>query len=168
MKSLQHLFASVALVALSGCVYWPHQYLTAPQISGTVTRSGKPLVGQHVQLADVMTQAGDVAPDALKLDAVTDAQGHFSIGPISRKTKTAPVPLFNVRNKTVPWGLKFSNDGQNWHAGWLTDPTLFGDIPKASLTASCDLDQPIKSRVITGDTALVGNARCDLSLPSKK
>jgi hypothetical protein len=168
MRSSQQLFACMVLVLMTGCVYWPHHYLTAPQITGTVTRSGKPLVGQHVQLADVMTQAGDVAPGALKQDVVTDAQGHFSIGPILRSSKTAPVPLFNVRNKTVPWGLKFSNDAHNWHAGWLTDPTLFGDIPKAAINASCDLDTPIKSSVITGDNALVGNGRCNLSLSSKK
>jgi hypothetical protein len=168
MRAVQRLFASVILVALSGCVYWPHHYLTAPRITGTVTRSGKPLVGQHVQLADVMTPSGDVAPGALKQDVLTDEQGHFSIGPLSRTAKTAPVPLFNVRNKTVPWGLKFSNDGQTWHAGWLTDSTLFGDIPKMAIHATCDLDTPIKSSVITGDNALVGNGRCNLSLEPKK
>ncbi|MEP6898435.1 MAG: hypothetical protein ABI870_07890 [Rhodanobacter sp.] len=168
MRSLNRSIACIALIMLTGCVYWPHHYLTAPQITGTVTRSGKPLVGQHVQLADVMTQGGEVAPGALKQDAVTDAQGHFSIGPISRISKTAPVPLFNVQNKTVPWGLKFSADAQTWHVGWLTDSTLFGEIPKVSINATCDLDQPIKSRVVSGDNALVGNGRCDLSLSSKK
>jgi hypothetical protein len=168
MKPLLRWIACLAPIALNGCIYWPHHYLTAPRIDGTVTRSGKPLAGYHVQLADVMTQAGEATPEARKLDAVTDAQGHFSIGPISRTSRTAPVPLFNVRNQTVPWGLTFSNDGQTWEAGWLTDPTMFGDIPKASVNASCDLDAPSKSGVIAGDDAMVGNGRCNLTLESKK
>jgi hypothetical protein len=168
MKLLMRGLLLVLFAALTGCVYWPHHGLTAPTISGTVVRAGKPVAGVHVQLADVMTTSGDVSPKALTQETVTDAQGHFSIGPIRRFEKTAPMPLFNVSNNIVPWGLRMSSDAKTWQAGWLTDATLIGDVPNAPITAACDLAAASKSSVIAGDNAMVGNGPCNLSMPSKK
>ncbi|WP_158882439.1 carboxypeptidase-like regulatory domain-containing protein [Rhodanobacter sp. L36] len=168
MKSLTQGLLLAPFAVLTGCVYWPHHDLTAPTISGTVVRAGKPVVGEHVQLADVMTTSGDVSPSALTQETITDAQGHFSIGPIRRFAKTAPMPLFNVRNNVVPWGLRLSPDARTWQAGWLTDATLIGDVPDAPIIAACDLGAASKSSVITGDNAMVGNGPCNLSMASKK
>jgi hypothetical protein len=167
MKSFGQSLLLALLAGLAGCVFWPHHYLTAPAISGTVIRAGKPVSGEHVQLADVMTTAGDVSPGALTQETVTDAQGHFSIGPIRRFSKTAPMPVFSVRNNVAPWGLRLSSDAKAWHAGWLTDATLFGDVPEAPITATCDPGMDSKSSVIAGDNAMVGNGPCNLSLESK-
>lgn len=168
MKSFPRTLACVAVAALAGCGVLKHKVLTAPQISGTVTRAGVPVAGLHVQLADALDDAGDAVSDAVKDDAVTNAQGHFSVGPLHRKKRTWSVPLFNVAQHTVPWGLRLSKDGQAWQAGWLSDPTLFGEVPKAPISALCELTVHGKSSVIDGDIAIVGNGPCLLQLVQAK
>ena len=167
------LFFSVLMVAtaatLSGCIPIKHHDLVAPQISGTVTRAGVPVTGVHVQLADVFNDSGAPAPTALKDEAVTDEQGHFTVGPLYRVTKKkASVPLVSVDLHTVPWGLRLSADNKTWHAGWLSDPTMLGEVPKAPISAMCDLSVDSKSSAIDGDLAVMGNGPCILQLIEKK
>ncbi|HEY0199372.1 MAG TPA: carboxypeptidase-like regulatory domain-containing protein [Rhodanobacter sp.] len=166
------LFFSALMVAsavvLSGCIPIKHRYLTAPLISGTVTRAGVPVPGVHVQLADVLNDTGVPTSDALKDDAVTDAQGHFTVGPLYRVAKNMKVSVVKVNLKTVPWGLRLSSDSKTWHAGWLSDPTMIGEVPKAPLSAMCDLSVDSKSSVIDGDIQVVGNGPCILQLVEKK
>ena len=169
MKLLTSVLMIAAAAALSGCIPVKHHDLTAPQISGTVTRAGVPVPGVHVQLADVLNDTGVPAPDALKDEAVTDEQGHFTVGPLYRVTKKkAAIPLVSVDLHTVPWGLRLSTDAKTWHAGWLSDPTMLGDVPKAPISALCDLSVDAKSSVIDGDLAIMGNGPCILQLIEKK
>lgn len=169
MKLFSSMLMIATVAALSGCMTVKHRNLTAPQISGTVTRGGVPVQGVHVQLADVLDTTGAPAPTAFKDEAVTDAQGHFTVGPITRETKgKAKVPLVNVDLHTVPWGLRLSTDDKAWHAGWLSDPTMLGDVPKAPISAMCDLSVDSKSSVIDGDIAVMGNGPCILQLIEKK
>ena len=158
----------VLFAGLSGCVVWPHHYLTAPRISGTVSRAGQPVAGVHVRLADVMTAGGVMAPTAIRQDAVTDAQGHFAIGPIRRFAWTGPVPVLGVAERAFPWGLQISGDGHAWQPGWLQDPTLIGYVVKVTLVARCDLGAASRSSVIAGDASLVGNGSCTLAAPESK
>jgi hypothetical protein len=167
-KRSMKLFSSVLLIAsiaaLSGCMPIPikHHNLTAPLISGTVTRACVPVPGIHVQLVDQFDDTGAPAPGALKDEAVTDEQGHFTVGPLSRVTKKS------VDLHTVPWGLRLSADDKAWHAGWLVDPTVFGEVPKAPISALCDFSVDSKSSVIDGDIAVAGNGQCILQLVEKK
>ncbi len=161
------LFSSVLLIAsiavLSGCIPIPmkHHNLTAPLISGTVTRAGVPVSGTHVQLVDQFDDTGAPAPGALKDEAVTDQQGHFTVGPLSRVTKK------RVDLHTVPWGLRLSSDDKTWQPGWLVDPTVYGEVPKAPISALCDFSVDSKSSAIDGDLAVAGNGRCILQLVEK-
>ena len=160
------MIASAA--ALAGCIPIKHHMLSAPQISGTVTRAGVPVPGVHVQLADVFTEGGVPAAGALKDSAVTDEQGHFTVGPLYRMTKKTSVPLVSVDLHTVPWGLRLSTDQKSWRPGWLSDPTMYGQVPKAPVSAMCDLSVDSKSSVIDGDIASMGNGPCILQLIEKK
>lgn len=167
------LFSSVLMVVttavLSGCITTRHHDLAAPQISGTVTRAGVPVAGVHVQLADVLSDTGTPVPDAIKDEAVTDGQGHFTVGPIYRTTKRkASVPVVNINLHTVPWGLRLSADNKTWLAGWLSDRTMLGEVPKAPISAMCDLAVDSKSSVIDGDIAVMGNGPCILQMIVKK
>ena len=168
MKMQHHMLSCTLLASLAGCVPWPHHYLTAPRISGMVVRAGQPAGGVHVQLADMLTDRGDIAADALRQDVVTDAQGRFAVGPLRRFGWTAPVPVFNVDQHTTPWGLRLSADGRSWQPGWLSDPTLLGDVVHAPLVARCELGAASRSSVIAGDTSLVGNGSCTLAAPESK
>jgi hypothetical protein len=164
MNWLRAAALGVVLAALAGCVPWPHHYLTAPQIRGTVSRDGKPVAGAHVRLADLMTVSRTVSPAALTQEAVTDAQGHFSVGPIRRFSWQAHVPLASVYQHNAPWGLQMSNGGAAWQPGWLSDYSLFAEVSKMPLTAQCDLGAPFRSSVIEGDLSLVGYGRCQLAI----
>ena len=169
MKSLSSMLTLASAAVLAGCIPVKHHDLSAPQISGTVTRAGVPVPGFHVQLADVLTAGGAPAPGALEDEAVTDGQGHFTVGPIYRVNKRkASIPLASVDLHTVPWGLRLSADNKTWRAGWLSDPTMFGQVPKAPVSALCDLSVDSKSSVIDGDLAIVGNGPCILQLIEKK
>jgi hypothetical protein len=153
---------------LAGCVPWPHHYLTAPRITGTVVKAGQPVAGARIQLADVVDESGETASTAKKLEVVTDAQGHFTVGPIRRFAWSAHVPVLTVTQNTVPWGLRVSTDDQPFRAGWLSDPTLFGEVLKVPVVATCDLNAASKSSVIEGYKSLVGNGPCTLAAESKK
>jgi hypothetical protein len=155
-------------VGLAGCVPWPHHYLTAPRITGTVVKAGQPVAGAHIQLADVMDESGEMAATARKQEVVTDAQGHFTVGPIRRFAWSAHVPVLTVTQNTVPWGLRLSTEGQSFRAGWLSDPTLFGEVLSVPIVATCDLNAASKSSVIEGYKSLVGNGPCTLAAESKK
>jgi hypothetical protein len=164
MSLLRLVALGVAIVALTGCVPWPHHYLTAPQIVGTVSRAGKPVAGVHVRLADLMTRAGKVSPQATTQEAITDAQGHFSMGPIRRFSWRSQVPLVSVDEHTAPWGLQLSTVNDEWQPGWLSDYSLYAEVLKLPVTASCDLGAPSRSSVIKGDKSLVGNGPCQLAI----
>jgi hypothetical protein len=168
MKSLRGLLLCAVVAGLAGCVPWPHHYLTAPRITGTVVKAGQPVAGARIQLADVMDESGEMAPAARKQETVTDAQGHFTLGPIRRFSWSAHVPALTVTQNTVPWGLRLSTNGQSWRAGWLSDPSLFGYVMKIPIVATCDLNAASKSSVIEGDKSLVGNGPCNLAAESKK
>ncbi len=168
MTRVFRLLLCALFAGVSGCVVWPHHILTAPRISGTVTRAGQPVAGVHVQLADVLTAGGAVAPTAIRRDTVTDAQGHFAIGPIRRFAWTGQVPVLGVEQRTFPWGLQLSADGRLWQPGWLQDPTLFGHVMNVTLVARCDLGAASRSSVIAGDASLVGNGSCTLAAPESK
>lgn len=163
MRRLSLTLACALSACLAGCVPWPHHVLTAPRISGMVIRAGKPAAGVRVQLADVMTAQGTVAAGAITRDAVTDAQGHFALGPIRRFTWKAHVSAISVDLHTVPWGLQLSSDGATWRPGWLSDATLYGEVVKVPLVARCNLDAASRSSVIGGNESLVGNGSCTLT-----
>ena len=160
MKPLSVVWMFVAAAALAGCVHVRHNDPVAPQISGTVTRAGVPMAGVHVQLVEAFDGAGVPLPDAEKAEVVTDGQGHFTIGPLYRKAK-------RVALHTVPWGLRLSVDDKTWHAGWLSDPTLLGTVPKAPVSAMCDLAVDSRTSVIAGDAAAMGKGPCLLQLIEK-
>lgn len=157
------LFALTA--GIVGCsVPIKHQIYTAPQISGSVTRGGKPVEGIHMQLVDVLNASGEPVAASIKQETVTDAQGHFTLGPMKQVAHNVDNPLFKVDQHTVPWGLRISNDGQTWQGGWLSDTDMFGDVPKTVVSAECDLAVDSKSSVIDGDIAIVGTGLCHLKV----
>ena len=165
VKSLERACVFAVMAAIVGCsVPIRHQVYTAPQITGTVVRDGKPVEGFHVQLADVLNPSGELVAASITQQAITDAQGHFALGPITQVAHKVDNPLFKVDQHTVPWGLRLSSDGQAWHTGWVSDPDVFGKVPKALVTAQCDLAVDSKSSVIEGDIANVGNGPCLLKL----
>jgi hypothetical protein len=161
------LCAAAAFVV--GCsVPIKHPYFTAPSMRGTVTRAGKPVQGIHMQLVEVVNASGETAPGAATQEAVTDAQGHFTLGPIRQTARRLDNPLFKVDQHTVPWALRISNDGQTWRAGWLSDPDMLGEVPTSVVIAHCDLDADSRSSVIDGDVAAVGKGPCHLKLAVAK
>ena len=165
MKSLLQASVFVVVAGIAGCsVPIKHQVFTAPQISGIVTRDGKPVEGIHMQLVDVLNGSGELVAASITQEAVTDAQGRFTLGPMKQLAHRVDNPLFRVDQHTVPWGLRISNDGQTWHAGWLSDPDMFGEVPKTVVTAQCDLSVESKSSVINGDIAIVGKGPCNLKV----
>lgn len=165
MKWLHRAFLLAVMAGIVGCsVPIRHQVYIAPQISGTVTRDGKPVQGVHIQLADVLNASGELVAASITQQAVTDAQGHFTVGPIKQVAHEVDNPLFKVDQHTVPWGLRLSNDGQQWLAGFLSDPDVFGEVPRTVVIAQCDLASASKSSVIEGDIALVGSGPCRLKL----
>lgn len=164
MSGLRYAVIGVALLTLAGCVPWPHHYLTAPRIEGIVIRAGAPVAGMHVRLADLMTDSGTLAAKAMTQEAVTDAHGRFSVGPVRRFSWRSHVPLISVYQHAAPWGLQLSSDGASWRAGWLSDFSLYTEVPKRMLTASCDAAAPSPSSVVEGDKSLVGNGPCHLAL----
>ncbi len=170
MRSFFRLSLGVLVAAaVVGCsVPIKHRVLTAPKVSGTVTRAGQPVQGIHVQLVDVLNASGEPAPGAVIQQAVTDALGRFTLGPMQQQARKLDNPLFKVDQHTVPWGLRLSADGRLWHAGWLSDPDMFGDVPKAVVTAQCDLAAASKSSVIDGDIAIVGKGPCHLKVVEAK
>ena len=172
MKSSSRILLCVlAAASVVGCsVPIKHQYLTAPQIIGTVTRAGEPVEGIHMQLVDVLNASGEPVLGAVTQEAVTDAQGHFKLGPMKQLAHRVNNPLFKVDQHTVPWGLRMSKDDQTWHVGWASDPDMFGEVPKTVVTAQCDLAVDSKSSVIDGDIAIVGTGPCKLkvAVTSKK
>jgi hypothetical protein len=168
MKPFHRWLMYIMYAGLAGCVPWPHHYLTAPRIAGTVVKAGQPVAGAHIQLSDVMDESGETASTARKLEVVTDAQGHFVVGPIRRFAWSAHVPVLTVTQNTVPWGLRLSTDGQSFRAGWLSDPSLFGEVVEVPVVATCDLSAASKSSVIEGYKSLVGNGPCTLAAESKK
>ncbi len=170
MKSfLRVALCMSAAMGIVGCsVPIKHQYLVAPKISGTVMRAGKPVAGIHMQLVDVLNASGEPAAGSIKQEAVTDAQGHFTLGPMKQVARKIDNPLLKVDQHTVPWGLLMSNDDQAWHAGWVSDPDMFGDVPKSVVYAVCDLAADSKSSVIDGDIAIVGKGPCNLKVAATK
>ncbi|NYE29385.1 hypothetical protein HDE78_002343 [Rhodanobacter sp. K2T2] len=170
-SSSRILLCVLAAAGVVGCsVPIKHRYLIAPQISGTVTRAGQPVQGMHMQLVDVLNASGEPQPGAQTQEAVTDAQGHFTLGPIKQQARRIDNPLFKVDQHTVPWGLRMSQDGQTWNVGWVSDPDMLGEVPNAVVTAQCDLAADSKSSVIEGDIAVVGIGPCKLkvAVASKK
>jgi hypothetical protein len=165
MKSLLKAVSYVVLAGIVGCsVPIRHHVFSAPQISGTVTRAGKPVSGIHVQLVDVLNASGEPSATATSQEAVTDAQGHFTLGPIKQVEHKLDNPLLKVDQRTVPWGLRFSSDDHTWQGGWLSDPDMFGEVPATQVAAECDLATDSKSSVIDGDIAIVGKGPCHLKL----
>lgn len=166
MKSSSRiLLCALAVASAAGCsVPIKHQYLTAPQISGTVTRAGKPVQGMRVQLVDVLNASGEPQPGATTQETVTDAQGHFTLGPMKQLARRVDNPLFKVDQHTVPWGLRMSSDDRTWNAGWVSDPDMLGEVPKTLVIAQCDLALDSKSSVIEGDIAIVGIGPCKLKV----
>lgn len=160
MKSLSILLTGAAVVMLTGCAHVRHNAPVAPQISGTVTRAGVPVAGVHVQLVEAFDDTGAPLPDAEKDEVLTDGQGHFTVGPLYRKAK-------RVGLHTVPWGLRLSVDDKTWHAGWLSDPTMLGVVPKAPVSAMCDLAVDSKTSTIAGDLTAMGKGPCILQLIEK-
>ncbi len=169
MKSMFQASLCVLTAGIVGCsVPIKHHVFAAPQISGTVTRAGKPVEGIHMQLVDVLNAAGEPVAASIRQEAVTDAQGHFALGPFKQVAHKVDNPLLNVDQHIVPWGLRMSKDGQTWHAGWLSDPDMFGEVPKTVVTAECDLAVDSKSSVIAGDIAVVGSGPCNLKIVEAK
>lgn len=169
MKSLFNAMSFVLLAGIAGCsVPIRHHVFSAPQISGTVTRAGKPVEGLHVQLVDVLNASGEPSATATTQEAVTDAQGRFTLGPIKQVEHTLDNPLLRVDQRTVPWGLRFSSDDRTWQAGWLSDPDMFGEVPTTQVAAACDLAAASKSSVIEGDIGIVGKGPCSLKLAMVK
>ncbi|MBD8897989.1 carboxypeptidase-like regulatory domain-containing protein [Rhodanobacter sp. DHG33] len=160
MKPFSILLLVAAVAALAGCSQIKHTDPVAPQITGTVTRAGVPVAGAHVQLVEAFDDAGTPLPDAEKDEALTDAQGHFTVGPLYRKAK-------RVDLHTVPWGLRISADNKTWHAGWLSDSALLGVVPKAPVSAMCDLAVDSKTSAIAGDLQAMGKGPCILQLIEK-
>lgn len=160
MKSLSATFMWAAVAMLAGCAQIKHADPVAPQISGTVTRAGVPVAGVHVQLVEAFDDSGAPLSGAEKDEVLTDAQGRFTVGPLYRKAR-------RVDLHTVPWGLRLSVDDKTWHAGWLSDPTLLGAVPKAPVSAMCDLAVDSKTSVIAGDAAAMGKGPCILQLIQK-
>ena len=164
-SSSRILLCVLAAAGVVGCsVPIKHRYLTAPQISGTVTRAGQPVQGMHMQLVDVLNATGEPQPGAQTREAVTDAQGHFTLGPIKQLAHRVDNPLFKVDQHTVPWGLRVSKDGQTWQVGWASDPDMLGEVPKATVSAECDLAAESRSSTIEGDVAAVGMGPCKLKV----
>lgn len=160
MKSLSVVLMGAAVALLAGCVQLKHNDPVAPQISGTVTRAGVPVAGVHVQLVEAFDDSGAPLPDAEKDEVLTDAQGRFTVGPLYRKAKRSDL-------HTVPWGLRLSADAKTWHAGWLSDPDLLGAVPKAPVSAMCDLAVDSKTSAIAGDVQAMGKGPCILQLIGK-
>lgn len=167
MKSFCRFLLCILFTGLAGCVPWPHHQITAPRITGTVIHAGKPVVGTPVMLTDVMEDAGNIADTAQSQETVTDAQGHFSLGPIRRFSWHASVPLVGVSQHTAPWALLLGA-GEVYASGWVSDPTLFGEVPHVPLVATCDDRGTEKSSVIKGDIALVGYGLCELAVSESK
>ena len=163
MRHYSRTLACVLCACLAGCVPWPHHVLTAPRISGTVIRAGKPAAGVRVQLSDLMTAQGTFEAGTITQHAVTDAQGHFAIGPIRRFAWTGHA--LGVTERAYPWGLQLSASAHAWQPGWLEDPTLFAYVVNGTLVARCDLDAASRSSVIGGHESLVGNGSCTLTAP---
>lgn len=79
--------ALLPLIGLSGCLPIPNTRVHAPRIEGTVLRDGQPLSGAVVRL-----EASRGEPSS----AATDAQGRFSVGPVTefRLTKSIGDPTY--------------------------------------------------------------------------
>ena len=164
-SSSRILLCLLVAAGVAGCsVPIKHQVFIAPQISGTVTRAGQPVQGMHMQLVDVLNASGEPQPGAHMQEAVTDAQGHFTLGPIKQVAHRVDNPLLKVDQHTVPWGLRMSQDDQNWQVGWVSDPDMLGEVPQTVVTAQCDLAVESKSSVIEGDIAIVGMGPCKLKV----
>ena len=172
MKSSSRiLLCLLASAGVAGCsVPIKHHVFIAPQISGTVTRAGQPVEGMHMQLVDVLNASGEPQAGAHTQETITDAQGHFTLGPMTQLAHRVDNPLFKVDQHTVPWGLRMSQDDQNWQVGWVSDPDMLGEVPQTVVTAQCDLAVESKSSVIEGDIAIVGMGPCKLkvAVASKK
>ncbi len=164
-SSSRILLCLLVAAGVAGCsVPIKHQVFIAPQISGTVTRAGQPVQGMHMQLVDVLNGTGEPQPGAQTQEAVTDAQGHFMLGPIKQLAHKVDNPLFKVDQHTVPWGLRMSQDAQTWQVGWVSDPDMLGEVPQTMVTAQCDLASDSRSSTIEGDVAVVGMGPCKLKV----
>ncbi len=162
MSAFRSILLCAALLALGGCVPWPHHELTAPEIIGSIESAGAPVAHARIQLSDRLDASGNPAPKAKIVDVVADAEGHFRVGPIRRFVWTSHA------NRPVPWGLSFSPDAQPLRAGWLSDPASNGYVLDEPVIAICDLHSMAVSSGIGGYQQLRGNGLCSMAVVGSK
>ena len=153
----------VAPLSLSACVPWPHHELTAPEIIGSIENAGAPVAHAHIQLSDRLDASGHAVAKAKTLEVVADARGHFQIGPIRRFAWTS-----HVGDRPVPWGLRFSVDGEPLRAGWLSNPAEKGFVLDEPVIAICDLKSSAVHSGIGSYQQLQGHGVCSMAVVGSK
>ncbi|OPZ13453.1 MAG: hypothetical protein BWZ07_00513 [Alphaproteobacteria bacterium ADurb.BinA280] len=125
--------AAIAVLLLSGCIaVGPKTWTGAPPVTGTLHRAGAPIADAKVRLVGGWEEA--------TVEALTDADGRFSIGPLGKKGRSAVVGFFGLAESGVNWKIQFQQGGQ-WLVGWETNRGI-GYAPREGVNADCDIARP--------------------------
>ena len=120
------LLSLALLLPLAGCLPVPHRMYFTPRISSTVSRDGEPVTGVQLRLRASGTEQ--------LATAVSDADGHFELGPLSELALTTSL----LRDPSYGYVLELSADGRDYPG--LTQNEE-GFAPPL-LPLDCDLARP--------------------------
>ena len=125
----------------AGCAsVGPPTWTGAPPVTGTLHHAGAPIAGTRVRLVGGL--------DAATAEAVTDAEGRFSIGPLGKKGHAAHVGFFGIGESVARWKIEFQREGR-WLTGWESSGGI-GYAPRDTVEADCDTARPASASDIAG------------------
>lgn len=125
--------AFISVLLLSGCIaVGPKTWTGAPPVTGTLHRAGVPIADAKVRLVG----GGEKAT----VEALTDDDGRFSIGPLGKKGRAATIGFFGLAESVVNWKIQFQQGGQ-WLVGWESTRGI-GYAPREGVSADCDIARP--------------------------
>lgn len=155
----------VPILLLTSCATpaGPKSWSGAPRLVGTLQRDGLPMAQTRIRLVHRLSHDGQPADNAEMVETISDADGHFSIGPIGKKSHAAHISWFGLGESAADWGLQIQQ-GDQWLTGWNSGKGI-SYAPRTQVVADCDIARQAATGEIAGAGAGTrGSGFCRLSL----
>jgi hypothetical protein len=138
VKWLARALLGSLLLALTGCVPFPHRYQYRPRFEGQLTDAGAPAAGVRVL---VTAAAGDTACASPEAGAITKPDGTFTLAGERRLALLLPL----MGDRAESWSVcLIPPDGAP--IAWAWHRLTPGREPVAVMSLRCDLAWPPEHR----------------------